>query len=258
MIHHASNNFLFRSASDLIRIGRENDGGYLVSRSDIDHSDVLIGLGINDDWSFEKEFKELRSVEVYAYDASISYKTFLKQFTKSLTRIDNPKIAFSLIGTILSYHNFFSNSGNYHIQKFVGLDTDDERHCTLQEIFDHLTHQNIFLKIDIEGSEYRLLETLIAHQNRISGLVIEFHDTDIHLNSIRNFIKNFPLNLVHIHANNFAPIRASDGLPLALELTFSKHCASFKKPSLPHRLDMPNWRDKEDINLNINSLMNCL
>ena len=43
MTHHASNNFLFRSASDLIRIGRENDGGYLVSRSDIDHSDVLIG-----------------------------------------------------------------------------------------------------------------------------------------------------------------------------------------------------------------------
>ena len=60
MTHHASNNFLFRSASDLIRIGRENDGGYLVSRSDIDHSDVLIGLAINDDWSFEKEFKEVR------------------------------------------------------------------------------------------------------------------------------------------------------------------------------------------------------
>ena len=90
MMNCLSNYFSFLPASDLIRIGRENDGGYLVSRSDIDKSDVLIGLGINDDWSFEKDFKNLRAVEVFAYDASISYKHFFKQLVKSLPRIDNP------------------------------------------------------------------------------------------------------------------------------------------------------------------------
>ena len=50
--------FVYKAASDLVRIGRNNDGGYLVSKSDIEKSDVLIGLGINDDWSFERNFKK--------------------------------------------------------------------------------------------------------------------------------------------------------------------------------------------------------
>ena len=50
------NLFSIKQATDLIRIGRDYDGGYLVSKSDIEKTDVLIGLGINDDWSFEEDF----------------------------------------------------------------------------------------------------------------------------------------------------------------------------------------------------------
>ena len=38
------NFFSFETAKDLIRIGKQNDGGYLVSKSDIHNSDCLIGL----------------------------------------------------------------------------------------------------------------------------------------------------------------------------------------------------------------------
>jgi hypothetical protein len=107
------------------------------------------------------------------------------------------------------------------------------------------------MKIDIEGSEYRLLDTLILNQNRISGLVIEFHDCDLHLNTIKNFIQNFGLKLAHIHANNFFPIRLDDELPLILELTFSKYCEVQKVESLPHILDMPNNKIKPEISLSI-------
>ena len=41
--------FVYKAASDLVRIGRNNDGGYLVSKSDIDKTNILIRLGINDD-----------------------------------------------------------------------------------------------------------------------------------------------------------------------------------------------------------------
>ena len=61
MIGKLPNDFSYKSASDLVRIGRDNDGGYLVSKSDIEKSDVLIGLGINDDWSFERDFKKILS-----------------------------------------------------------------------------------------------------------------------------------------------------------------------------------------------------
>lgn len=249
MIANLTNEFSFNSASDLVRIGRDYDGGYLVSKSDIDKSEVLIGLGINDDWSFESYFKKIKDVEVFAYDASVSQKYFLKKLIKSLIRIDKPKMALRLIKTILSYRHFFLKPNNHHIQKFVGLDVNDKIHCTLEKILDDIKYQNIFLKIDVEGSEYRFLDTLIVYQNRISGLVIEFHDCDVHLKLITSFINKFNLKLVHIHGNNYAPIRASDGLPLVLELTFSKYCKTGIKTILPHELDMPNNRNKEDIQL---------
>ena len=41
---------------ELIRVGSHNDGGYLVEKNSHEKSDYLIGVGINDDWSFEKNF----------------------------------------------------------------------------------------------------------------------------------------------------------------------------------------------------------
>ena len=79
--------------------------------------------------------------------------------------------------------------------------------------------------------------------------MIEFHDCDIHLEKIRNFIKNFKLKLVHIHGNNFTPIRSSDKLPLTLELTFSKYCNQNDTFSLPHKEDMPNNKLKPEFEL---------
>ena len=87
------NFFSFKPAIDLIRIGRDNDGGYLVCQSDVDNSDLLISLGISDDWSFEKDFKLKQDVEIFAYDASVNEQVFLKRFLKSLVKVYNPFIA---------------------------------------------------------------------------------------------------------------------------------------------------------------------
>ena len=61
--------FAYQPASDLVRIGRDHDGGYLVSASDIENSQLLISLGVNDDWSFEEQFKKRRDIPTLAYDA---------------------------------------------------------------------------------------------------------------------------------------------------------------------------------------------
>lgn len=47
--------FKLYSVEDLIRLGKDNDGGYLVTRSSILKATVLVSLGINDDWSFERD-----------------------------------------------------------------------------------------------------------------------------------------------------------------------------------------------------------
>ena len=241
------NFFTFKSAKDLVRLGKKNDGGYLISQSDIIQSDTLIGLGISDDWSFEENFVKQKDVPVYVYDASLNFKFWIKRTLSEM--IKNPFNLYPL-KKFISYKKFFKNDKK-HLKKFVGLNTDNNNYCTLSSILDELNYQNIFMKIDIEGFEYRLLDTLILNQNRIAGLVLEFHDCDIHLDTIKKFIQNFDLNLVHIHANNCLPIRLDDELPLVLELTFSKYCELQKDGYLPHILDMPNDKNLSEINLSI-------
>ncbi len=87
------NYFSFSQANDLVRIGRQNDGGYLVSMSDIEKSDLLIGLGICDDWSFENDFIRHKDVEVIAYDASVNFRFWLKRVF-----VETIKNSFSLYG----------------------------------------------------------------------------------------------------------------------------------------------------------------
>jgi hypothetical protein len=249
------NFFTFKSANDLIRVGKKNDGGYLVSRSDINMSDVLISLGIGEDWSFEEDFADIKSVEVFSYDASINQKKIFQRFIKSLLLsfllLKNPKITIHYLRLFFNYKKFWGQTQNHHISKFVGINTSDSNYCTLSTVLGNTKHKNIFLKIDIEGSEYRLLHTLILNQDRISGLVLEFHNCDLHINSIITFIQNFSLQLVHIHANNYAPIRLDDGLPLVLELTFSKYSKVLNETYLPHKFDMPNNKNRPEINIKI-------
>jgi hypothetical protein len=129
--------------------------------------------------------------------------------------------------------------------------------CTLLSILNSTKSEKIFLKIDIEGSEYRILNTIIANQDRISGLVIEFHDSDLHKDRIKTFIQNLSLKLVHIHANNGVhsinggPVRLDENFPFLLELTFSKYCKVLNETYLPHKFDMPNDKLRPEINLKI-------
>jgi hypothetical protein len=39
----------FQPAHDLLRLGRDYDGGYIVSSADVIQTEMLISLGINDD-----------------------------------------------------------------------------------------------------------------------------------------------------------------------------------------------------------------
>ena len=58
---------------DLIRLGRKNDGGYVIPRYVFKECDTLLSLGICDDWSFDLQFKEhLPEITIHAYDHTTS------------------------------------------------------------------------------------------------------------------------------------------------------------------------------------------
>ncbi len=235
----------FRSARDLVRVGKDYDGGYLVSKSDIYASDALIGLGIKDDWSFEEQFCSYNDVPVVAYDASISESFFLQEISRSLSHVKRPSKFLRAVQTYFGYRRFFRGSRK-HVRKFVGVDLSD-RYCSMADVFAAIKSDKVFLKIDIEGAEYRILEELLRNQDRISGLVMELHDCDLHVERIRLFVERFALRLVHVHANNYCPVCAESGMPFALELTFSKHAELEDDCTLPHKLDLPNTPYTDDI-----------
>ena len=235
------------ACADLIRIGRDGDGGYLVSQTDVMAAEVLIGLGINDDWSFEEHFSQLNNCDLFAYDASVGEKKFRKKLLRAIPKFFNFKILSRALKTYLGYKRFFRGN-KHHIEQFVGLDYPP-LHVGFDHVLTKINARKAFLKIDIEGSEYRVLDQLLANTDLITGMVCEFHDCDLHLDAISRFIADLDMTLVHVHANNTSPVKDQQ-LPLVLELTFSSNQTSDAKVDrLPHSLDMPNDGRVAEINL---------
>lgn len=237
----------FHAASDLIRLGRNNDGGYLVSKADIEASDMLFGLGINDDWSFEVDFCAINDVPLLAYDASVGRAWLLRKFARSFIRFSRHATPYHMLRKYLSYREFFTGKRR-HVRKFVGLKPGDD-FCTMQSIFGETDAKRIFCKIDIEGSEYDCLDTLVENLARLAGIAIEFHDCDRHLDEIEDFVDRLAMPLVHIHANNYALPDSRTGIPPVLEMTFSANAVLEEGNTLPHPCDMPNKRRREEIEL---------
>lgn len=240
---------------DLVRFGKDNDGGYLVERRSIKESDLLISAGISWDFSFEEQYLKSLKKPVSCYDHTINFKhyfvTWTLIFISRAIRISNfnkIKSAYKNILKPLKLKKFFKNENvNYH--KF-GVGLKNENIFELDEIFnDHKEYNKIFLKIDIERDEYRLLDDIIKNCDRINGLIIEFHDLDLHLEKIEKFIKNFNCDLVHIHPNNSGPLN-KQGTPTIVEFTFAKNPQVIGiRKNMKHDLDQPNIKNKKDIDL---------
>ena len=132
---------------------------------------------------------------------------------------------------------------------------------------------NIFMKIDIEGHEFRLLPTFFenGYIQKIKQLVVEIHspadielypDYFIGLSDVTNsnmfdlfYNMNKTHTLVHFHANNGCKMTQIDGIniPHVFELTYIRNdFISEKKRNtekLPTILDMKNIEDNPDYEL---------
>ena len=90
---------------DLIRLGGNFDGGYLVEKSSIEKSQSLITLGLGYEWRFEKEYKKKFNKPIHCYDHTVNYSAIKKLSRKillsTLIRIFKPKYLFK--------KGFFSN-----------------------------------------------------------------------------------------------------------------------------------------------------
>lgn len=236
--------FLPKKNYKLIRLGKDNDGGYLVGSKNLLLSKNLISLGISDDWSFELQCLKLNpKLKIFSFDNQLSYKFLFKNIVLSFIRI------FYFQSNVLIFLNKLKNFFVFiFIKKKINLKKKFIGKKELKKIIKF--KKEIFFKIDIEGNEYRILNELIKIKNNINAIIIEFHDVDLHMDKIENFIKKIGLILTHIHPNNFSKLNENKD-PTCIEMTFEKFIIikDNQKVVLPKKLDMKSDPFKQDYKL---------
>ena len=237
------------SCDELIRLGRNNDGGYLVEKNSVLSSDALLSYGIDHDWSFEEDFKNYNDCTIHTYDGSVGPKFFARKLKmRIIGTLKNPSKEYFEVSKYwfklpFKFYKFFkiikTHRGPNHYEVYVGKEID---RVNLKKTLSNLpsNKKNIFLKIDIEDSEFEILDEIIESSDLFTGLVIEFHSVQKNIKLIKNFIESFKLKLIHIHINNYGKLDKKNE-PNVLELSFSKFYERQKiKSLLPNKLDQSN------------------
>ena len=206
----------------LIRLGSENDGGYLVP-DDLDGIEACFSPGVSNDSRFEKDCAT-RNIKVFLADASVN----------------TPAETDSLFDFIPMFIGSMNNNSYLTLDKWVNSKIPD-------------TNKELLLQMDIERAEYEVFHSLSEKTiNRFRVMVIEFHDLDEMWNypffkvMSRVFKKILQTHhCVHIHPNNIANKSKLNGIETvqAMEFTFYKKERINKvryQTSFPHKLDKDN------------------
>lgn len=248
--------------ADLIRMGRNYDGGYVFSSASLQRCDYFISCGLSYDWSFEIELKAQRpDMPIVAYDKTSGFNTtMLYWIFKNLGKVaaypirslgvqDTPAESLGKISMMLRMNKIFSGNLKF-VKKHIGVQNGNG----VQSLGELLSGGKSYgVKLDVEGTEYELLDTLVDQLPGIELLLIEFHGVEEYAATIEPFLKAIRTThyVQHVHGNNYDRVNRF-GFLNSIELTIARKDASFtnatgKPPAYPiDGLDFPNDRRKPD------------
>lgn len=262
---------------DLVRVGSLHDGGYVVNERCIRSARMLVGLGISSNWEFEADFQRRNpEVRVVALDRSVSagrlYIRGLRYYAKAVAwaaigrgDVVATKIARARVLHRLSreFRRFFAEPRNTFIRRNIAARASPravpwDGGALARALGDAPAHGHaVFVKMDIEGSEYRVLPALLRDASRFSGLAVEFHDCGRRWREIDDLIHALEPQFVitHVHGNNSDPLVPGTDVPETLEITCLHRAllTSAPVPSLETYplagLDAPNVAARPDFTL---------
>ena len=205
-----------------VRLGnRHGDGGYVMVD---DWRDVVgaVSIGIGGDVSWDLAIAE-RGIDVYQYDHTVPGPP-----------IRHPRFHFHSCG--IGTHDS-ADSGFRTLEQIVG---------------DVPAGGNLILKMDVEGAEWATLSAAPSQVlERFSQIVIEAHaplagsaGDRLHNLQVLGRLRSTH-QVVHVHANNYAPVESFDGIrvPNVLEISYLRRIrTSFHASNepLPSAEDVPN------------------
>lgn len=213
------------------RIGRKNDGGYVMIEENLDKIEVIYVYGVSYDTYFEKDF--------------------IWRYPNSIARLYDFSIHY------VPYHPKF-----YFYKEGLGAQNDEK--LMLGTLEKHLTEnkdlgKRMLLKVDIEGAEWESFAQIDKkHLLLFDQIVMELHNLGENIKLQTEVMKKVNENfyLYHVHGNNWIPMEKLSEkfkIPGTLEVSWIRKDLVDKvrvsKLKFPSRLDAPNLAGKEDIPL---------
>jgi len=216
---------VYESKYPKVRVGaQDRDGGYVIA--DIYGYDLLLSCGISNDVSFEKGFLQRYPVKAYGFDGTV----------EGLPEpVDGLEFVKMNIGPSIT--EFTTN---------------------MHSLID--SHNNIFLKMDIESYEFRWLHSLSQEQmKKFKQITMEIHFPFTE-NNIAHFDVPLPVHekmsvldklaenhwLIHFHGNNYCGTTIYNGVnvPNIFECTYIRkdlqEFCGYNSTEVPHPLDRKN------------------
>jgi hypothetical protein len=211
-----------------IRVGRENDGGYVLL-NDLGHTTAALSFGIRNDCSWDLEIAN-RGIDVYMFDHTI----------------DAPP----------------ARSKRFHFFKKKISAQPGDKSENIESILrtNRIVGDRILLKIDIDGSEWEMFDaTSIDVLRRFSQIACEFHDFSRIVDAqwrdralhVMDKLKSI-FEVVHVHGNNSGPMLliANVPFPANLEVTLANQELWEFEPTTevyPTPIDQPNLPGYPDL-----------
>ena len=143
---------------NLIRLGRNHDGGYVIDSSIIKKCNTLISFGLGSDWSFELEYiKRNKNVKIYLYDHTVSAYPYIKDILKYgkrfLTLRSKYKDVLIRLKYLNDYNRFLKSKNITFFKEEITFPSDSRKKADIHKVFSRIeTDEEVILKVDIEGS----------------------------------------------------------------------------------------------------------
>ena len=195
----------------------------------LEDAQFLLSFGLGENWAFEAAICDClpaRTPVCHAYDGSTS-----RQMPTGVGRDD----------LIARYEALSDGNRALHFKQNVSL-KNDKKTVSLTSALSRIPGGvPVLLKMDIEGSEYVILNEIAKNPGVIHGLVFEIHYLDRLSNLAFAVLLRLmtQFDIVHVHANNCAGV-APNGLPFTIEVSMSRRV----DPCLPRPVDTVHYPRK--------------
>lgn len=175
-----------------IKLGKSKYGTYVIPEYALQKSDAVIGYGIEDDIGFEEQTSDIYNTNAYGYDCGIK-NIYIKNkkchFKNECIGTDKYILVNKHQTSSKQLHSFGANIAKLGLNK-----------------------KKYFVKMDIAGAEYNVMDDILKNSNNITGIAIVIHmptaDKILLANQMLSKIeKNFILVERFSHPNPFLKLK---------------------------------------------------